>query len=89
MEGAARTLVAVYDRSVFPSMKVTWGTYPNNIGHTDYPGCFRCHDDNHVAKDGETTSNSCSLCHDILAYQETNPEVLSAVGLTNGEMEPQ
>ena len=35
-----------------PTMNVTWGTYANNIGHIDFPGCFRCHDDNHKAKDG-------------------------------------
>ncbi len=32
-------------------MKVTWGTHPNNIGHMAYPGCFRCHDGDHVAKE--------------------------------------
>ena len=30
-------------------MKVKWATYPNNIGHTFFNGCFRCHDDNHKA----------------------------------------
>ena len=34
-------------------MKVTWGTYPNNIGHNNFPGCFRCHDGNHTSKDGQ------------------------------------
>ena len=38
----------------FPDMKVTWGTHPNHIGHMSYPGCFRCHDGDHVAKDGKT-----------------------------------
>ena len=33
-------------------MKVTWGTHPNHIGHMNYPGCFRCHDGGHAAKDG-------------------------------------
>jgi NapC/NirT cytochrome c family, N-terminal region len=89
VQQAARTLVAIYSRNVFPSMKVTWGTYPNNIGHMDYPGCFRCHDGNHVAKDGQVISNDCSLCHNILAYQETNPKVLSNIGITNDAMAPQ
>ena len=22
-----------------------WGTYPNNIGHNFFNGCFRCHDE--------------------------------------------
>jgi NapC/NirT cytochrome c family, N-terminal region len=55
----------LYRRNVFPSMNITWGTYPNNIGHMDFPGCFRCHDESHVSKDGKTIPQSCDLCHDI------------------------
>ena len=55
----------IYGRNVFPSMQVTWGSYPNNIGHMDSPGCFRCHDDNHKAKDGRVIKQDCELCHDI------------------------
>ena len=43
----------IYRRSVFPEMNVTFGTYPNNIGHIDAPGCFRCHDDGHRSTDGK------------------------------------
>ena len=82
VEDAAKTLVSIYVRNIFPSMKVTWATYPNNIGHMDYPGCFRCHDGNHTAKNGQTLSNDCSLCHNLLAVQETNPKVLSTLGLS-------
>ncbi len=46
-------------------MKVTWGTYPNNIGHQDFPGCFRCHDDAHKAADGSVDQQDCSTCHTI------------------------
>ncbi|MSO50568.1 MAG: hypothetical protein EXQ49_11845 [Acidobacteria bacterium] len=55
----------LYRRNVFPSMKVGFGKYSNNIGHMDFPGCFRCHDDNHKAADGRVISQSCDLCHDI------------------------
>ena len=54
-----------YRHSVFPEMKVTFGTYANNIGHIDAPGCFRCHDDEHVAKDGKTIGQDCETCHAI------------------------
>jgi hypothetical protein len=54
---------ALYGRNVFPAMKVTWGTYTNNIGHTDSPGCFRCHDDAKKTKDGRTIKQDCELCH--------------------------
>jgi hypothetical protein len=64
-------------------MKVTWGTYPNNIGHMAYPGCFRCHDGSHTTKDGKTLSNDCSLCHNLLATDETHPSVLNDLQLQN------
>jgi hypothetical protein len=47
-------------------MNVSWGTYANNIGHTDFPGCFRCHDENHSTKDGKTIPQDCELCHQML-----------------------
>jgi hypothetical protein len=83
VDAAAQRLVSMYDRNVFPEMKVTWGTYPNNIGHMDYPGCFRCHDGSHTTKDGKTLSNDCSLCHNILATDETHPSVLNDLQLQN------
>jgi hypothetical protein len=51
-----RAVLAVQDlyrQNVFPDMNVRFGTYVNNIGHIDFPGCFRCHDDDHKSKDGE------------------------------------
>jgi nitrate/TMAO reductase-like tetraheme cytochrome c subunit len=57
---AARRL---YLRNVFPTMNVGWGTYVNNIGHQVFPGCFRCHDDQHTSKDGKSIPQDCSLCH--------------------------
>jgi len=63
VDRAIAVVQRVYGRNVFPTMKVTWGTYANNLGHLDFPGCFRCHDDNHKAKDGTTISQDCELCH--------------------------
>jgi len=65
VERVVNATQAIYRRSVFPSMKIGFGTYSNNIGHMDFPGCFRCHDDNHKTKDGLTISQSCDQCHDI------------------------
>jgi hypothetical protein len=55
----------IYRRSVFPEMKMTFGTYANNMGHIDAPGCFRCHDDEHVATDGKKIGQDCETCHAI------------------------
>ncbi len=82
VEQAAKSLVAVYDQNVFPDMKVTWGTYPDNIGHMNYPGCFRCHDGSHVTKSGQSIPNDCTTCHNILAVQETNPKILDQLGIS-------
>jgi hypothetical protein len=55
----------VWSTNVFPSMRVTWGTYPNHIGHIDSPGCSRCHDDSHKTADGKVISQDCELCHTL------------------------
>jgi hypothetical protein len=81
IDRAAKALTEIYKRNVFPSMKVTWGTHPNNIGHNDYPGCFRCHDGNHQTKDGKSITNDCATCHTLLAVDETNPKQLTDLGL--------
>ena len=73
--------MAIYARNVFPGMKVGWGTYPNNIGHEDFLGCFRCHDDIHKTRDGRTITQDCNACHSLLAMDEANPKVLSDLGL--------
>jgi len=62
-------------------MNVSWGVHPNNLGHMDFPGCFRCHDGSHTSGDGQTITNDCSACHNLLAVEETNPKVLTDLGL--------
>ncbi|HET9836956.1 MAG TPA: NapC/NirT family cytochrome c [Candidatus Angelobacter sp.] len=82
---SAKAVLGVFQHNVFPEMKVSWGTYPNNLGHTDFDGCFRCHDEQHAAKDGKTITQDCSACHNILASDEKNPKILTDLGvLTKG-----
>jgi hypothetical protein len=83
LQAVGQVLLAIYRRNVFPDLKVTWGTYPNNLGHTDYPGCFRCHDDNHVASDKKTISQDCNGCHLALAVEETSPDILKTLGVAD------
>jgi nitrate/TMAO reductase-like tetraheme cytochrome c subunit len=81
IDQGAKTLAAIYGRNVFPFMKVGWGTHPNNLGHNDYPGCFRCHDGNHNTKAGKSITNDCSMCHNLLAVDEPNPKLLTEMGM--------
>lgn len=56
-----------YANNIFPMMKASWKSYPNNIGHMEADGCFRCHNDRHSTESGKLISKDCNLCHDILA----------------------
>ena len=79
---AEQAILAIYNRNVFPDLKVTWDTYPNNLGHMDFPGCFRCHDNSHTTTDTkDTVTQDCSACHQILAMEESSPEILKTLGL--------
>jgi len=82
VKSAGQELVILYSQNVFPSMKVTWGTHPNHIGHMSYPGCWRCHDGDHATKDGKTSiTNDCAACHNLLAQDEAKPKVLADLGI--------
>ncbi len=81
VEQAGRGALEIYNRNIFPAMKIVWGSYPNNIGHTDFPGCFRCHDDNHVSSAGQKVSQDCNACHNLLAMDEANPKILTDLGI--------
>ena len=76
IEQAAATLFEIYNGNIFPEMNVTWGTYPNNLGHVDSPGCFRCHDGNHKAKDDRVITQDCNACHGLLAMDDPDPKIL-------------
>lgn len=82
LDEAIAALQDVYRRNVFPAMNVTWGTYPNHNGHTQFTGCFRCHDDGHASADGaRVISQDCTVCHNVITWQEENPEILGTLGL--------
>jgi len=81
VQQAAKAVLAIYNRNVFPDLKVSWRTYPNNLGHTDFPGCFRCHDGVHTAGGDKTITQDCTTCHEALAIDEASPEILKTLGI--------
>jgi nitrate/TMAO reductase-like tetraheme cytochrome c subunit len=81
VDSAANAIVAIYEGNVFPDLKVTWGTYKNNLGHTDFPGCFRCHDEMHATTDQKTITQDCGACHEIVSSSEASPEILQTLGV--------
>ena len=82
MNSSGNQVLAVWNRNIFPGMNVTWGKYPVNIGHTDFPGCFRCHDGGHNSKENASISQDCNACHNLLSMDEANPKILTDLGIS-------
>jgi nitrate/TMAO reductase-like tetraheme cytochrome c subunit len=84
----------IYATTIFPERKADWRVYPNNIGHKDWPGCFRCHDDKHKGAVGKAVpASDCNSCHTILAQGKgIELEQLNAKGFEfkhpSGDLDP-
>jgi hypothetical protein len=65
ISAAIEALQDAYSASVYPEQNSDWTLHPNNIGHKDSPGCFRCHDGKHLNADQEAIRLECNLCHSI------------------------
>jgi len=70
IRNAVAEVQQIYSRTTFPDMKLNWQTHPNNLGHFYAPGCFRCHDGQHVSADGRVISKDCNQCHTVLSETE-------------------
>lgn len=65
IDQAIKVLQESYSSTVYPEQNSNWTTHPNNIGHKDYPGCFRCHDGAHLDAEDKAIRLECNLCHSI------------------------
>lgn len=65
IKAAVEEMKAIYNRTVFHEQKVDWKTHPNNLGHINTPGCFRCHDGKHLNDQDQAVRLECNLCHSI------------------------
>lgn len=67
IRSAVAEVQQIYRTYFFPEMKTDWRAHPNNIGHYNAQGCFRCHDGQHFSNDGQVIRNECSVCHTTVA----------------------
>lgn len=65
INNAVDLLQGLYGQMVFREQKIDWTTHPDNLGHKEDPGCFRCHDGKHLTGDEEAIRLECNLCHSI------------------------
>lgn len=87
LDSTIKEVQRIYSNTIFPYMRVDWRTHPDNIGHFYYPGCFRCHDGNHVNSEGKAISKDCTICHTILG-QEEGAQALAGTIKTPGFTHP-
>jgi hypothetical protein len=65
IQSAVVQIQNIYKESVFIEQEVNWETHPNNLGHIENPGCFRCHDGQHLNELQQAIRLECNLCHSI------------------------
>lgn len=65
IESAVGKLWAYYENAVFFDQKMKWDTHPDDSTHIDSPGCFRCHDGQHLSENNQAVRLECNLCHSI------------------------
>ncbi len=95
LNSAIAEVQRIYAVSIFPERKADWREYPDNIGHKNWLGCFRCHDNKHKTESGALVrSSDCNSCHTILSQGKgAEFELVNAKGLDfqhpDGELDPE
>jgi nitrate/TMAO reductase-like tetraheme cytochrome c subunit len=87
VKSAVTAIQNIYTQSVFIDQKVDWNAHPNNVGHIDSPGCFRCHDGKHLNSKQEAIRLECNLCHSIPVVA-TSKDFVAKIEISRGP-EPQ
>lgn len=74
VRAAVAEIQAIFSRTQFPEMRARWSAYPDNRGHREFPGCFRCHNQDMVDATGAAVFSDCTRCHVILTQIENGEE---------------
>lgn len=80
---AISTLQDIYNKSVFPDQKIDWNSHPDNLGHKNDPGCFRCHDGKHLTEQGNAVRLECNICHSVPVLSSEN-QLTTDIEITSG-----
>jgi len=87
IKNAVSEIQAIYDRTVFHDQKIDSTTHPNNLGHINSPGCYRCHDGKHMDDKNESIRLECNICHAIPVVAKSD-DFLTNIEIGRG-IEPQ
>ena len=66
IKAAIAQLQSSYTELHYPEQGLDWTVHPDDLGHENWPGCFRCHDGKHFTSDYKQAIRlECNLCHSI------------------------
>ena len=65
IQSAIAYIQSIFTTSVNLDQRSDWNTHPNNVGHMNFAGCFRCHDGKHMDSQQNGVRLECNLCHTI------------------------
>ncbi|HEY5270064.1 MAG TPA: c-type cytochrome domain-containing protein [Anaerolineales bacterium] len=83
VSSAITAIQDIYNQTVFIDQKVDWTTHPNNLGHINSPGCFRCHDGKHLDVQQQAIRLECNLCHSIPVVA-TSQDFVTSIEISRG-----
>jgi nitrate/TMAO reductase-like tetraheme cytochrome c subunit len=83
IRSAIQEMKHIYDRTVFHDQGIKWTTHPNNLGHINSPGCFRCHDGKHLDQNQQAVRLECNVCHSIPVVVGTD-DFVTRIEISNG-----
>jgi nitrate/TMAO reductase-like tetraheme cytochrome c subunit len=87
IKSAIQALKDIYDRTVYHEQEIDWTTYPNNLGHINSPGCFRCHDGSHLDDNQQAIRLECNVCHSIPVVKGQD-DFITTIEISSG-LEPE
>jgi hypothetical protein len=83
IKSAITELQWIYNQTIFLDQKVDWTTHPNNLGHINSAGCFRCHDGKHLNSQNQAIRLECNLCHSIPVVA-TSQDFVTSIEISSG-----
>ncbi len=87
VETSIETLIEISSQISFPDQEIDWETHPDNLGHKDFPGCFRCHDGKHLTSTGEAVRLECNVCHSVPVVTD-NTKLVTEIQIVRGPEPP-
>jgi cytochrome c2 len=77
-------VLAIYNRNIFPDMKVT-GASIRSISATPISPVASAATTEATTAAGQSITQDCNACHNLLAMDEANPKVLTDLGITEAK----